>query len=253
MSCLGVRLSTLRAVLASAQASIDSPRPTTAEVLSHFVLPATTGARCSFAQQLLATQRETRRTHPRAPPMVGIASMRVSHAWDEPFADLVDALESFLKREPEHAQACFWVDVLSVDFHSSSLHDTSDPTAWALELRRQIAACTHLCVIATPWPTPTFLSRRWCLWETYCALAEGLHVALCPCGDHDALSATQPSVDFLSRLSLVNTIVRQRQTPQPLPPTHGISALRPVSLRCRLPIPPSREPSCWLRTRRQGE
>eukprot|EP00966_Prymnesium_polylepis_P253755 5864750-Prymnesium_polylepis.1 len=47
---------------------------------------------------------------------------------------------------------------------------------------------THLCVVATPWVSPAFLSRGRCLWELFCAVERGVPPTLCmPAADREKL------------------------------------------------------------------
>ncbi|KAL1527145.1 hypothetical protein AB1Y20_015827 [Prymnesium parvum] len=221
MPGLGLCLSSLWDVLAAARRRLGTLEPTSAQVLEGYVLPETRGACCSFVSFVRSVHRSTelqlhaephrhaelhRRSDAPLLRPVGVASVYVCHVASSPFSDLLFSLESFISQQPEHAHAYFWVEMLSRNLHEGSANRPRAYAEWAGEVKQQLGGVTHLCVVATPAARPAFLSRRWCLWEVYCALSSGAEVTLCTraADRHGAESTADPTTSApLDSFSLV--------------------------------------------------
>ena len=104
---------------------------------------------------------------------VGEASVFVSHSWGSPFASLVGALEDYLKSHQQPAYAVyFWVDCFSINQHAAAV-STLDSAHWSRLFGEAIRSMGAVCLVATPWESPTALGRCWCLFELMHALSGG--------------------------------------------------------------------------------
>lgn len=93
----------------------------------------------------------------------GKATVFVSHAWADPFMDLVDVLERYQARHTD-VRHYFWIDLFV-----NSQHDTSvKPFEWWSTLFREtVLQIGFALVVFNPWSKPTYTTRAWCLFEFY--------------------------------------------------------------------------------------
>lgn len=152
---------------------------TTRQAVDEVVRPATRESRCSYADLLRANESVVSvRSVPTAfgataaaaaPPVVGPATVVVSHAWDSSFENLVFALEARYRAD---ASRCFvWLDALCVTQHSSECAASGctcgadwEPPGRASDVRAVIADAGRLAVVLEPCDKPALLQRTWCLW-----------------------------------------------------------------------------------------
>jgi hypothetical protein len=97
----GVSLEVLRAFCAQHAGQLDD-RLSTREVVARIIKPATLGTGRSFAQLL----GEACDTH--GHPLVGQATIFISHAWDYPFSDLRDAIFSHFEGSADAHLVYLW-------------------------------------------------------------------------------------------------------------------------------------------------
>ena len=136
--------------------------------------------KCSYIDFLQSTEKKRARKaltrtysdSSSSDPYYAPSTVYVCHAWDAPFADLVDALE---QHEREHPDSYFWVDLFAANQYVDERRDTD----WfRIALRDRIRMCGSFLLVVTPWEAPLLLTRTWCQWELFCALTESA-VALC--------------------------------------------------------------------------
>ena len=177
---LGVTLTYATKALTAAREKLGGREPKTYEVLQQFVLPLTAERRCSlvellwaqFDARIKAADAAKKKLEKKANP-VGEASVFVSHSWGSPFASLVGALEDYLKSHQQPAYAVyFWIDCFSINQHAAAV-STLDSAHWSRLFGEAIRSMGAVCLVATPWESPTALGRCWCLFELMSALSGG--------------------------------------------------------------------------------
>jgi len=125
-----------------------------------------------FDARIKAADAAKKKLEKKANP-VGEASVFVSHSWGSPFASLVGALEDYLKSHQQPAYAVyFWVDCFSINQHAAAV-STLDSAHWSRLFGEAIRSMGAVCLVATPWESPTALGRCWCLFELMSALSGG--------------------------------------------------------------------------------
>lgn len=151
----------------------------TRQAVDDVIRPATAESRCSYldllrANEAVASSSSRASPEKRAAPIIGPATVVVSHAWDAPFENLVFALEARLGGE-EPGRCFVWLDALCVTQHSLQCAAAGcgcgatwdGPGAeWcaAGALREFIAGAGRLVLVLDPWDSPLVLGRTWCLW-----------------------------------------------------------------------------------------
>lgn len=64
----------------------------------------------------------------------------------------------------------YWLDIFSVNQHAA-MAAQQPPEWWAGTFAKAIAEIGTLLLVAAPWERPIPLTRAWCLWEVYSAIA----------------------------------------------------------------------------------
>lgn len=170
---------------------------TTFQVVARVIKPATEHTGGSYAELLLQQVRPGRpvscaplrgraqarhpgsqdaRDAPSGLPVVGPATVFVSHAWKYPFADLVAALTARFDSASDAALAAAAQPYLWIDIFVGSQHKTEslDPAWWSNAFAQAIRAIGHTALVLQPWHAPEPLTRSWCLWEIFCTLLAGV-------------------------------------------------------------------------------
>jgi hypothetical protein len=116
--------------------------------------------KCSHVDHYLSTHGGQRTADT---PYHGKANVFVSHAWANPFLDLVEALEVWLRRSRISELECyFWIDLFIVNQHDTEQR----PFEWWETLFRQsMCDIGRALVVLNPWNNPVYVSRAWCLYE----------------------------------------------------------------------------------------
>ncbi|KAJ3038988.1 Kinesin light chain 3 [Rhizophlyctis rosea] len=98
------------------------------------------------------------------PDATGTASWFISHAWQYPFLDLVDAVTTFFS-ELDALETFIFLDLLSLPQH----HRTETITAqWLSDFfTNAIFTMKNILAIWSPWNKPITLTRAWCVYELY--------------------------------------------------------------------------------------
>eukprot|EP01043_Picozoa_sp_COSAG02_P067786 COSAG02_NODE_11020_length_1810_cov_7.080070_2_plen_359_part_00 len=99
---------------------------------------------------------------------VGDASMFVSHALDNSFSSLDDALMSYAKRaglDPERTFVLLDGFCVAQEDEGSNQHEH-----FASTFMQSIDACDKFVLVSEPWSNPKPLTRCWCVWEMWCAV-----------------------------------------------------------------------------------
>ena len=93
------------------------------------------------------------------------ATRFVSHAWANPFADLLAALEAQAARA-DTPNEYYWLDGFVVNQHAAL---SAPLTWWTAAFRNAVSDIRHTLVVLQPWRKPLPLGRSWCLWELFCS------------------------------------------------------------------------------------
>lgn len=105
-------------------------------------------------------------------PLVGEATVFVSHAWKLPFADIVAQLSLY---EARHPGTYFWFDLFTNNQHTA----VSLPQDWwATTFKEAIRKIGAVVLMFTPWEKPTITTRCWCLWEIFCGIETGATIEI---------------------------------------------------------------------------
>ena len=127
-------------------------RLTVEQVCQMFIKPRTSRSRGSVASELML-QVDTREH-------VGQATWFISHTWDNPFADTLDAVLIFFECRDDKATAKVWFDVLVDGQHA--IAGPSKPSSWYMTTFKEcIARIGRLLLVADKWNDPTALRRAW--------------------------------------------------------------------------------------------
>jgi hypothetical protein len=127
-------------------------RLTVEQVCQMFIKPRTSRSRGSLAGELML-QADTR-------DYVGEATWFISHTWNNPFADTLDAVLLFFEGREDAATAKVWFDVLVDGQHA--IAGPSKPSSWYMTTFRScIGRIGRLLLVADKWNDPTALRRAW--------------------------------------------------------------------------------------------
>jgi hypothetical protein len=127
-------------------------RLTMEQVCQMFIKPRTSRSRGSLAGELML-QADTR-------DYVGEATWFISHTWNNPFADTLDAVLLFFEGREDAATAKVWFDVLVDGQHA--IAGPSKPSSWYMTtFRSLIARIGRLVLVADKWNDPEALRRAW--------------------------------------------------------------------------------------------
>jgi hypothetical protein len=155
----------------------------TAQVVSRVIKPATAHTHGSYAELLRGKADASGR------PYVASATVFVSHAWDNAFDDLQDALmerfgadeDVYLWNGAGHLQArlppCMCADasslLLRADIFVGNQHAaaTLPQDWWATAFASAVGEIGHTVLVLQPWDKPLPLTRSWCLVRCICARA----------------------------------------------------------------------------------
>ena len=127
-------------------------RLTMEQVCQMFIKPRTSRSRGSVADELML-QAVTR-------DYVGEATWFISHTWNNPFADTLEAVLLFFEGREDAATAKVWFDVLVDGQHA--IAGPSKPSSWDMTtFRSLIARIGRLVLVADKWNDPAALRRAW--------------------------------------------------------------------------------------------
>ena len=127
-------------------------RMTTSQFCQMYVRPFTWRNRGSVTQQLMA--RGDTAQH------VGNATWFISHVWNDPIADTLDAILMFFEGRDDAASAKVWFDVMVTSQHEST--GPSKPSSWWMStFKDNIARIGGLLLVVDAWDNPSALRRAW--------------------------------------------------------------------------------------------
>ena len=142
-------------------------RLTVEQVCQMFIKPRTARSRGSVAGELML-QADTR-------DYVGEATWFISHTWNNPFADTLDAVLLFFKGRDDSDSAKMWFDVMVTPQHASA--GPSKPSSWWMgTFKSSIARIGRLLLVVDAWNNPTPLKRAW---YAGAHVGEGRQLTLC--------------------------------------------------------------------------
>lgn len=142
---------------------------TTTQVIERFILPKTLECKESYCDYL-------ERAH--HPAFGSTACAFVSHAHKYKFLDLIFALETELKKQPQGLNSYIFLDLFCINQHRRE---------WTFEFlsttfRSSIAKFGTTIMVMSPWNSPLPYTRTWCVYEAYCTIVSNatFTIALSP-------------------------------------------------------------------------
>ena len=130
------------------------------DVCEQLIKPSTSSLRVAYSE--FFKRKDAR--------FVGRANILVSHAWLCKMTDLLSALKKWLddRQGAERAQSWFfWIDVFVCNQESSVPKEFD---WWKETFRQSVERIGRTVIVMTPWKTPTYIERAWCLFEFYITL-----------------------------------------------------------------------------------
>jgi hypothetical protein len=162
LSRFGVRLAFLRVFIAKCGGKAKLGGLSTFEVMERFVKPLTEASQLSLCEQILSDGGEWAR-------FVETARVFLSHAWQYPFLDVVEAVERrFQLGSTDPKDPVLWFDVFSVSQHKLGERDFD---WWNSTFLNAVGSMDEVVMVMQPWRAPISLTRVWCIFETYAAEA----------------------------------------------------------------------------------
>ncbi len=142
-------------------------RLTTSQFEKIFLRPRTSRRRCSVTQELAA--------HATTAQHVGPATWFISHTWNNPFVDTLQAILLFFEGRADAADALLWFDVFTDSQHADA--GASKPPQWYMTtFKNSIARIGRLLLVVDAWDNPTPLKRAW---YAGAHVGEGPQLTLC--------------------------------------------------------------------------
>jgi hypothetical protein len=146
----GISLEYLRWIYTTFGASLG--RITTSQFEKMFLRPRTSRRRCSVTDELAA--------HAASAQHVGPATWFISHTWNNPFADTLQAILNFFEGRADAANAMLWFDIFVDSQHYTG--GCSKPTQWYVTtFKDSIARIGCLLLVVDKWNNPTAFRRAW--------------------------------------------------------------------------------------------
>ena len=91
---------------------------------------------------------------------VGPATWFISHTWNNPFADTLQAILNFFEGREDSASAMLWFDVF-VDSQHATAGPSKPPLWYMTTFKDSIARIGSLLLVVDVWDSPTALTRAW--------------------------------------------------------------------------------------------
>jgi GTPase SAR1 family protein len=101
---------------------------------------------------------------------VGPATVFISHVWRYRFVDIMSALESHFRDEPD---TCIWLDLFSNNQHVA---ENRPFEWWTTTFKSAIAEFGRVVMVLSPWYEPIPFLRAWCWHELYCGYSTNCKV-----------------------------------------------------------------------------
>ena len=146
----GVSLQYLRWMQEQFGASLG--RLTTSQFEKMYLRPRTSRRRSSVADELAA--------HAATAHHVAPATWFISHTWNNPFADTLQAILHFFEGRADAADAVLWIDVF-VDSQHANAGAGKSPQWYMTTFKNSIARIGRLLLVVDKWNNPTALRRAW--------------------------------------------------------------------------------------------
>ncbi len=239
------------------------PHATTEDVCQLYIVPKTLEGRCSFLDLLLAADPVDHPSLPRhlgaqpsvdatlgkasppsqngaslvspssvVGPVVGPATVFVSHAWKCVFSEVVEALVGFNKQQQARGRGRqrFWFDTVCNNQHGTQQRGFD---WWCRVFRESTRSIGTVVFVMTPWDDPVPLQRAWCLFEMFSSIVvqADMHVVI-PAAQHDAFEQAVGS-NFVAIMDVLVRLDVQRVTASNMEDQHQIlgrhASLSPVS------------------------
>jgi hypothetical protein len=117
-----------------------------------FTLMATAADKCPLTEML-------------KPEYVDLANVFVSHAYSY---DFWDCIECMLRYDNDHPGSVFWFDLFSLNQHPTPSGKVATKDLISA-FGNRIEEYQATLIVASPWDSPAFLARAWCLFEFMCS------------------------------------------------------------------------------------
>eukprot|EP01035_Chromulina_nebulosa_P026828 gene26828-35176_t len=91
----------------------------------------------------------------------GKASVFVSHAWANSFAELVGAIEAWSAKSNSRSEEYFWIDSFITNQHEAE----KSIEWWTTLFKQSIVDIGRAVMVMSPWNAPVYTTRAWCLYE----------------------------------------------------------------------------------------
>jgi hypothetical protein len=124
-------------------------RMMTSQFCQMYVRPFTSRNRGSVVHKLMA--RGDTAQH------VGDATWLISHVWNDPIADTLDAILMFFEGRDDAASAKVWFDVMVTSQHESA--GPSKPSSYWMSTFKDSIARGSLLLVSNAWDNPSALRR----------------------------------------------------------------------------------------------
>ncbi|KAI9348710.1 hypothetical protein BDR26DRAFT_710084 [Obelidium mucronatum] len=177
----------------------------TADVCFGLVRPMTERTKLSLCDQY--------KLDPARAPLIKDAQWFVSHAWMNPFLNVVDALVTF------YTDAGMDLDTTHVwfDIFSNSQHDTNlKPFEWwQTTFMDAIEKIGNVVMILEPFQNPVCLTRVWCIFEVYSCKKtnSNFHVAMTPTQRQEFMVSLKDPSQFYNVVSNIRCANAQATNP----------------------------------------
>lgn len=136
---------------------------TCGEVLNRFVLPCTAASDSSFAVKIHCDDVYPVEIFPSE------AALIISHAMEDPFLDVIDALHDYLSAiDTSRENPDLWIDLFCVNYHST------DPNEWVEEVSTACRKIGNTVLIMSPWDSLHVFHNPLCLYQIYFTGLKGM-------------------------------------------------------------------------------
>ena len=131
-------------------------RLTTSQFSKMYLLPRTAKRRCSVTEELHSNAATA--SH------VDVATWFISHTWNNPFADTLEAILNFFDSVTASTNTVFlWMDVFVYSQHLSG-QQSKEPTWYMSAFKSSITRIGSLLLVVDVWDNPSALQRAWSVW-----------------------------------------------------------------------------------------
>lgn len=178
---LGVSLAFLKDFTAEHIEEVVRRRLTTGQVNKTLIKPVLKGAEQVKGPSYAELGYNLAKVNSHERPAFSKATVFVSQSWDNPFDDLVEALEAWMEESRANVDTTyFWIDIFCVPPGHAGWG--MPESWWSDRYTKSIGSIGTTVVVAEPWYSPSTFVGPWCIWQLYCTTVTGarLHLAMGP-------------------------------------------------------------------------